>query len=52
MLPLHVTPYIVGLPYRMDVFDALLAQLAARPDCWFARGGDLVAAYRQGAAAP
>jgi hypothetical protein len=49
LLPLHLTPYIIGLPYRMDVFEALLATLAARPDCWFARGSDVVAAWRQGA---
>lgn len=47
MLPLHLTPYIMGLPYRMDAFEALLADLAARPDTWFARGCDLVDAYRQ-----
>jgi hypothetical protein len=27
MLPLHITPYIIGLPYRMDAFEALLADL-------------------------
>jgi peptidoglycan/xylan/chitin deacetylase (PgdA/CDA1 family) len=50
ILPLHLTPYIIGLPYRMDAFEALLARLCAHPQCWFARGGDLVAAYRQGTA--
>jgi hypothetical protein len=50
ILPLHLTPYIIGLPYRMDPFEALLAKLAANPDCRFARGSDLVAAYRQGTA--
>jgi hypothetical protein len=34
----------------MDPFEALLAKLAANPDCRFARGSDLVAAYRQGTA--
>jgi hypothetical protein len=38
ILPLHLTPYIIGLPYRMDAFEALLADLAARPSNWFARG--------------
>ena len=46
MLPLHLTPYIIGLPYRMDAFEALLAELAARPDTWFATGGDLLDSYR------
>ncbi|NBC36033.1 polysaccharide deacetylase family protein [Novosphingobium sp. FSY-8] len=46
MLPLHITPYIIGLPYRMDAFEALLAELAARPDTWFARGSDILDAFR------
>ena len=40
MLPLHVTPYIIGLPYRIDAFEALLAELTAR-GAWFARGQDI-----------
>jgi allantoinase len=46
MLPLHITPYIIGLPYRMDAFEALLTELAARPDTWFATGGDIFDAYQ------
>ena len=42
MLPLHVTPYIIGLPYRIAAFEALLADLAARPEAWFASGGTIV----------
>lgn len=42
MLPLHLTPYIIGLPYRMDAFERLLANLAARPQTWFARGSDIL----------
>ncbi|WP_343614554.1 polysaccharide deacetylase family protein [Novosphingobium sp.] len=45
MLPLHITPYIIGLPYRMDSFERLLADLAARPQTWFARGGDIFDAF-------
>ncbi len=41
MLPLHVTPYILGLPYRIGAFEGLLAALAAR-GAWFAPGGTLV----------
>lgn len=41
LLPLHLTPYIIGLPYRMDAFEALLAELAARPETWFATGGEV-----------
>jgi allantoinase len=42
MLPIHVTPYIMGLPYRIAAFERLLARLAARPECWFAPGGQIV----------
>lgn len=45
MLPLHVTPYIIGLPYRIGAFETLLAQLAARPEVWFATGGEIVDAW-------
>jgi len=46
LLPLHLTPYIMGLPYRIGAFERLLADLTARPDCWFARGKDILDAYR------
>lgn len=45
MLPIHVTPYIMGLPYRIAAFERLLAQLAARPECWFARGDQIVESW-------
>jgi allantoinase len=45
MLPLHVTPYIVGLPYRIDMFDRLIGELAARCEAWFATGGEIVSAW-------
>ena len=41
MLPLHVTPYIMGLPYRIGAFESLLADLKTR-GAWFARGCDIV----------
>ena len=43
MLPIHLTPYIVGLPYRIDALERLLAALKAR-GAWFARGDEVVAA--------
>ncbi len=46
MLPLHITPYITGLPYRMDAFERLLADLSARDATWFARGCDILDVYR------
>ena len=42
MLPLHVTPYIMGLPYRIGAFEALLGDLATRDDVWVAPGGSIV----------
>jgi allantoinase len=36
MLPLQVTPYVMGLPYRIGAFEALLGALTARGDTWFA----------------
>lgn len=45
ILPLHVTPYITALPYRIDAFEALLVDLAARDHAWFATGGAIVDAW-------
>lgn len=44
MLPLNITPYIMGLPYRMDAFDTLLRWLADQPGHGFATGGSLCGA--------
>lgn len=46
ILPLTLTPYITGLPYRMDSFEALLGRLAARPEGWFATAGQIVDCWR------
>jgi len=46
MLPIHLTPYISALPYRIDAIEGLLAWLAAQPGAWFARGDAVVAASR------
>ena len=45
MLPLHVTPYIIGLPYRIAAFESLLRDLAGRDDAWFAPGEAIVDAW-------
>lgn len=42
ILPLTLTPYIIGLPYRIDALESLIGGLAARPETWFAKAGDLV----------
>lgn len=44
MLPLQVTPYIMGLPYRIGAFEAMLADLAAN-GAWFATGAAIVDAW-------
>ena len=46
LLPLHVTPYIIGLPYRIAAFEALLQDLAGREAAWFAPGGAIIDAWR------
>ena len=45
MLPMHITPYIMGLPYRVAAFEALLARLAARPEAWFATGEQIISSW-------
>lgn len=45
VLPLHITPYIIGLPYRIGAFEALLANLTARSEAWFATGAEIVSAW-------
>lgn len=45
MLPIHVTPYIMGLPYRIAAFERLLERLGQRGECWFARGDEIVASW-------
>ncbi len=45
MLPLHITPYIIALPYRIGAFEKLLEQLTARTEAWFATGKDIVESW-------
>jgi allantoinase len=45
MLSIHVTPYIMGLPYRIAAFERLLERLAGRSECWFASGGTIVESW-------
>lgn len=45
MLPIHLTPYIMGLPYRIGSLECLLADLAGREEAWFARGCDIVESW-------
>jgi peptidoglycan/xylan/chitin deacetylase (PgdA/CDA1 family) len=45
MLPLHITPYIMGLPYRISALEDLLVDLAARPQAWATTGNEIVDAW-------
>lgn len=47
VLPLHLTPYIMGLPYRVESLERCLAWLAAQPGAWFAGTGAIVDACRR-----
>lgn len=47
MLPIYLTPYIMGLPYRISALERLLADLAAWPSSWFATGGEIVAEWQR-----
>jgi peptidoglycan/xylan/chitin deacetylase (PgdA/CDA1 family) len=42
MLPIHLTPYIMGLPYRIGAVEALLKRLTVRDEAWFASGDAIV----------
>lgn len=45
MLPLHVTSYIIALPYRIAAFERLLGWLKARDQAWFAPCEEIVEAW-------
>lgn len=46
MLPIHLTPYIMGLPYRIGAMEELLADLTARANSWFATGEEIVSTWK------
>lgn len=45
MLPIHLTPYIMGLPYRIGALERVIRELAGRREAWFARGDAIVEAW-------
>ncbi|WOE75365.1 polysaccharide deacetylase family protein [Alterisphingorhabdus coralli] len=47
MLPMHLTPYITGLPYRIARFEELVTQLAANSAIGFARGDAIHDAWQR-----
>ncbi len=46
MLPMHLTPYIMGLPYRISSFEKLITGFAARDDIGFARGDEIMDSWK------
>jgi len=47
VLPIHLTPYIMGLPYRIGALEELLGQLTGRKSSWWARGDDIVRIWKE-----
>jgi len=45
VLPIHLTPYIMGLPYRIEALETLLGELAGRDEAWFATGNQITDAW-------
>lgn len=45
LLPLHLTPYIIGLPYRIAALERLLVWLQHK-GAWFARGDEILDAWQ------
>ncbi|WP_010162422.1 polysaccharide deacetylase [Sphingomonas sp. PAMC 26617] len=41
MLPIHLTPYVMGLPYRIGALEQLLCTLDNRPGVAFMSAGEL-----------
>jgi len=46
VLPFTITPYITGLPHRMDAFEQLLEKLAGTSKSWFATAGEVVDSWQ------
>jgi len=46
MLPMHLTPYIMGLPYRIATFEKLIADLASQNDVRIARGDEILDSWK------
>ncbi len=46
MLPMHLTPYIMGLPYRISGFETLIAGFAKQKNIGFARGDSILDSWK------
>ncbi|ODS94559.1 MAG: polysaccharide deacetylase [Erythrobacter sp. SCN 62-14] len=47
MLPVHLTPYIMGLPYRISALEGWLRGISQRPESWFATGEEIIAHWHK-----
>ncbi len=45
LLPIQLTPYIMGQPYRIEALEKLLADLASRDEALFATGSEIVESW-------
>ncbi|RJY10034.1 polysaccharide deacetylase family protein [Aurantiacibacter aquimixticola] len=45
LLPMELTPYIIGQPFRIEALENLLADLAGRDQAWFATGSEIVESW-------
>ncbi len=45
VLPMQLTPYIMGQPFRIAALEDLLSDLASREQSWFASGSEIVASW-------
>ncbi|XUU61228.1 polysaccharide deacetylase family protein [Erythrobacter sp. HA6-11] len=46
VLPMQLTPYIMGQPFRIAALEDLLTDLAQREQSWFASGSDIVSSWK------
>lgn len=47
VLPIQLTPYIMGQPFRIAALENLLADLAGREEAWFASGSAIALAWEE-----
>ncbi|WFL76355.1 polysaccharide deacetylase family protein [Altererythrobacter arenosus] len=47
LLPIQLTPYIMGQPFRIEALEELLADFNGRSEAWFASGSDIVQAWAE-----
>ena len=47
LLPMQLTPYIMGQPFRIEALEELLTELASRKEAWFASGSAIVQSWAE-----